>query len=63
MSARRHWSSKKDASQVLATVEPGAPGWAFVAIGSLVPLVIGQLLKPERVRWSAPPRLVPQPTG
>ena len=30
---------------VLETVEPGADGWLLIAIGSLVPLVVGQLLK------------------
>jgi P-type Ca2+ transporter type 2C len=50
-------------SQVLRTVEPGATGWLLIAIGSLVPLPIGQLMKIERVRSIMPRRLIPQPTG
>ncbi len=31
-------------SRVLGTTEPGATGWVVVAIGSLIPLLIGQLV-------------------
>jgi len=32
-------------AEVLNTVEPGPDGWLLIALGSLVPLVVGQLLK------------------
>jgi P-type Ca2+ transporter type 2C len=50
-------------SQVLKTVEPGATGWLLIALGSLVPLLIGQLIKVKRLRALVPRRLIPQPTG
>jgi Ca2+-transporting ATPase len=32
-------------AQALNTVEPGPTGWLLVAVGSLVPLLVGQALK------------------
>jgi Ca2+-transporting ATPase len=32
-------------AEVLETVDPGPDGWFLIAVGSLVPLVVGQLLK------------------
>jgi Ca2+-transporting ATPase len=46
-------------ADVLETVDPGATGWLLIAIGSLVPLVIGQILKIPAVRAALPSRLLP----
>ncbi len=43
-------------AEVLETVDPGPDGWLLIAIGSLVPLLVGQLLKlrPQGSRTSGP---------
>jgi Ca2+-transporting ATPase len=43
-------------AEVLKTVDPGLDGWLLIAIGSSVPLVVGQLLKlrPPRKARSRP---------
>ncbi len=43
-------------STVLSTVAPGAEGWALIAVGSIVPLVVGQIAKIGALRRLVPGR-------
>jgi hypothetical protein len=37
-------------AQILSTVEPGPHGWLLVALGSLLPMLVGQALKAREPR-------------
>ncbi len=45
-------------ANVLKTVDPGPDGWLLIALGSIAPLVIGQLIKLRALRNAVPERLV-----
>ena len=37
-------------TRILSTVEPGPQGWLLAALGSLLPLLVGQALKAREAR-------------